>query len=95
MERGAGWNRRCAIVLFLACLLISGQSTALLSTGEPHHATEHCCLLCHVGALPFLQAVNVATVEPPIVLERLMADPNFEASPDVLPSANCSRAPPA
>jgi hypothetical protein len=75
--------------------MVWGQSAGLLATREPHHACGHCCLLCHVGPLPFLQTTSGARLAPIMLLERLAPNPDFEASHDVLPSANSSRAPPA
>jgi hypothetical protein len=70
------------------------QSAALLAAIEPHHSTEHCCLLCHVGSLPFLETITEPPIAPIVVMERLIPDPDFEASHDVLLNANSSRAPP-
>ena len=83
------------LFLFLLCLMVFAQSAAVLSAIEPHHDTGHCCLLCHVGALPFLEITSPTPVAPIVVVERLIADPDFEASRDVLLNANSSRAPPA
>src|SRR5450755_2810758 len=41
--------------------MLMGQSLALASQEESHHATDHCCLLCHAGPLPFLQTTVAAT----------------------------------
>jgi hypothetical protein len=93
MMREVFHNRRTLVVLFLLCLMVYAQSAALLSALEPHHA-GHCCLLCHVGSLPFLETAAPATVAPVVVVERLLPNPHFEASPDILLNANSSRAPP-
>lgn len=94
MVHGVGWDRRTLVVLFL-CLIVYAQSVPLFAPPEPHHATDHCCLLCHVGSLPFLQVTTSAAVSPVVLVERLIPSPDSEASHDALLSANTSRAPPA
>jgi hypothetical protein len=90
-------NRKRTIlcVLFLLSLMVYAQSAASFSAPEPHDATGHCCLLCHVGTLPFLQITTVLAMAPVLQVERLIPNPDFEASHDVLLNANSSRAPPA
>lgn len=95
MEREVHHNRRALLVACLLCLMFYAQSAALLAAIEPHHATGHCCLLCHVGSLPFLEIATPASIAPIAVVERLIPIPDFQASHDVLLSANSSRAPPA
>ena len=65
MARNVYNNRRILLVLSLLCLIAYTQSAAILSAGEPHHDTGHCCLLCHIGSLPFLEMATsppVATI---------------------------------
>jgi hypothetical protein len=83
------------MVLFILCLAFYAQSAALFSTLEPHHVTGHCCVLCHIGSLPFLEIAALGHFSPIIAVERLIAHPDFHASHDVLLTANSSRAPPA
>jgi hypothetical protein len=95
MKREVCDNRRTLVLLFLICLMFYAQSAALFAAIEPHHDTGHSCLLCHVGSLPFLEIATPAPIAPIVVVERLVANPDFEASRDVLLNANSSRAPPA
>lgn len=94
MRREVWHNRRTLLVLFLLCLMFYMQS-ALFAAPDAHHATGHCCLLCHIGSLPFLSITAAAPVAPIVVVARLISNPDFQASHDVLLSANSSRAPPA
>jgi hypothetical protein len=71
------------------------QTAALFSAPEQHHAAGHCCLLCHLSSLPFLHITTVASLAPIVFVERLIPDPDFEASHDAPLNENSSRAPPA
>jgi hypothetical protein len=93
--REVSHNRRSLVVVFLLCFMVFAQSAALLSAIEPHHATGHCCLLCHVGSLHFLETAAPASIAPILVVERLLHDPDLQTSHDVLLNSNSSRAPPA
>jgi hypothetical protein len=85
-------NRRLWVLLWLAVALF-GQSAALASENHAHHATEHCCLLCHV-CQPFLEASAPAAVAPLVYVQWLAPDPSFEFFHDVFRSAGSSRGPP-
>lgn len=87
-------KRRGLLVFLLLCLMFYGQSAALVSAIEPHHATGHCCLLCHVGSLPCLEIATPVTVAPIVVVARVIANPDIQASHEVLVNTNASRAPP-
>jgi hypothetical protein len=86
---------RTLLVLLLVCLTLLGQSLALASQEESHHGPDHCCLLCHVGPLPFLQTAVSATVMPVFVVAWLLPIPDSELAPSVLLFASSSRGPPA
>jgi hypothetical protein len=86
-------NRRIFIFLLLAVMLFA-QSAALISENRPHHATEHCCLLCHVS-LPFLQTSAPATVAPLTGLKWLASAPHVESFYDVFLATTSSRGPPS
>ena len=81
-------------VLLLVCLTLLGQSLALASQEESHHAPDHCCLLCHVGPLPFLQTNATAAVTPVFLVAWLAPTPAFKTAYQVLLSASSSRGPP-
>jgi hypothetical protein len=86
-------NRRLFILLLLAVTLFA-QSAALISENRPHHATDHCCLLCHVS-LPFLQTRAPATVAPLTSVQWLASAPHVESFYDVFLATGFSRGPPA
>jgi hypothetical protein len=52
---------RHAEVLLLLCLVLVAQSSVFASATRPHHSEDHCCLLRHLGPLPFLNT-NVPSV---------------------------------
>jgi hypothetical protein len=86
---------RTLLVLLLACLTLCGQSFALASQEESHHESGHCCLLCHVGPLPFLQTTVTATVTPTFLVAWLAPAPDFEPIRQAPLFACSSRGPPA
>lgn len=81
-------------VLFLLCLMLYAQ-VAVFVQPETHQADGHCCVLCHLGTLPFLHAAVVPPPSPIVVVDRLIPNRGTEALRDVLLSVNSSRAPPA
>jgi hypothetical protein len=87
-------DRRLLFVLFLLCATIFAQSGALSGEHQQHHSTDHCCLLCHVGPIPFLQTSTTATVAPVFGVEWIAAIPDFEFNHDCLLTTSSSRAPP-
>jgi hypothetical protein len=71
------------------------QSAGFESANEQHHSQGHCCLLCHLGPLPFLHT-GVATVAAPVFCMVWMESaPDFIPSHEVLLATSPSRAPPA
>jgi hypothetical protein len=79
----------------LLCLILAGQFLALASQEESHHASDHCCLLCHVGPLPFLQTAVTRGVTPVFQIAWLDPTPDFWPTHQVLLAASFSRGPPA
>jgi len=86
---------RTLLVLLLVCLTLLGQSLALASQDESHHAPDHCCLLCHVGPLPFLQTTATGAVTPVFLVAWLAPTPDFEPAHPAPLFAISSRGPPA
>src|SRR5690349_1523840 len=86
--------RRVLLVLFLLCSTVYAQSSALELENGHHHSPEHCCTLCHIGPLPFLQGVASAYVPP--VLSVVWLPPSAELDPthQEFLSQSSSRAPP-
>jgi hypothetical protein len=83
------------LVLLLVCLTLRGQSLAFASQEESHHAPDHCCALCQVGPLPFLQTTVTAAVAPVFVVAWLATSPDFEPAHQAPLFATSSRGPPA
>ena len=72
------------------------NSSPLLENTDPRRvpAPDHCCLLCHVGPLPFLQTTVSATVMPVFLVVWLLPAPDFEHAHSALLFATSSRGPP-
>jgi hypothetical protein len=81
-------------VLLLVCLTLLGQSMALAFQEESHHGSDHCCLLCHVGPLPFLQTTVAAKVMPVFVVAWLAPPHDFQPAHSAPLLAKSSRGPP-
>ena len=89
------FQTRLVVVLLLLCATVAAQSEALAAAHEAHQATQHCCLLCHVGPLPLVQAAAPAAPAPLLSVAWLEPDPGFESTHDILLTTSSSRAPPA
>jgi len=94
MSSGKNGGRRAWLVLALLCLVIWGQSSALVFQHHQHRATDHCCLLCHAGPLPLLQATLSTAATPALWAAWLAPAPQFDGAYDALISTSSSRAPP-
>jgi hypothetical protein len=81
--------------LLLLCLVLVAQSAAIESANEQHHSQGHCCLLCHLGPLPFLHTDVSAMVSPVFCMAWMESPPDFIPTHEVLLSTSSSRAPPA
>jgi hypothetical protein len=88
-------ERRYAFVVLLLCLFLVAQAAAFASVNREHHSQDHCCLLCHVGPLPFLHTHVSAVVAPAFCMVWLESAPDSIPTHDVLISTSSSRAPPA
>jgi hypothetical protein len=95
MVREVCQSRKALAVLFLLTLMLYAQLAVLFAQPEAHQADGHCCVLCHLGSLPFLQVATAPPPSPMVVVERLIPNRNIEALRDVLLNVNSSRAPPA
>ena len=83
------------VVLLLLCAMVVAQSAALSEQSKSHQPTDHCCLLCHVGPLPFLQHSVSAVLAPVFQMVWLAPPAHFETTSDVLVVPSPSRSPPA
>lgn len=95
MVREVCHNRKAFAVLFLLGLMLFAQLAVLFAQPEAHQADGHCCVLCHLGSLPFLQVAAGPPASPMVVVERVIPNRAIESLRDVLLSLNSSRAPPA
>jgi hypothetical protein len=86
-----GWARIFLVTLFL-CAVVGAQAASLAI--EHPHASGHCCQLCHLGPLPFLQAAPVASIAPAMAVAWFAVLPNGEIAHEILLDAASSRAPP-
>ena len=84
--------RAILVVLFL-CAMVCAQGASLAF--EHPHSSGHCCRLCHLGPLPFLQAPPVATVAPVTALAWFQALPDSRPVHEILLTSASSRAPPS
>jgi hypothetical protein len=83
------------LVLLLLSVTIAAQSSALDPRHESHHTPGHCCLVCHLGSLPFLRTSVPAAMTPVFLAAWLSPAPDIESFHEVLLTASSSRAPPA
>jgi hypothetical protein len=88
-------DRRLLIILALLCVTVWAQSSALASQTESHHSPDHCCLLCHVGPLPFLQTSVTAKAPPVFQMVWLACPPAPQSTLDPVVIPTPSRAPPS
>ncbi len=79
----------------LLCLFLIAQSSAFTALNQEHHSQDHCCLLCHVGPLPFLNTNVTAVAVPVFSMVWMESIPDFIPRHEVLLSTSSSRAPPA
>jgi hypothetical protein len=88
-------HRKALLIVLLLCVTGVAQFAALVGERETHHATDHCCRLCHTGPLQFLEAR--ASVGPAPVFEVVWLTPAAEvaAAYDIQFAASPARAPPA
>ena len=87
-------HRKALFIVLLLCVTGLAQYAALVSEPESHHASDHCCRLCHAGPLQFLQSAAAAAVAP--VFEVVWLTPAVEVADvhDVQLPASPARAPP-
>jgi hypothetical protein len=95
MACSGSWDRRALFILLLLCLFVPAQVAALCGAPESHHAAQHCCLLCHLGSLPFLQVSSSPSIAPVGQVERLLHKSDCGAPDEAKASSNSSRAPPS
>jgi hypothetical protein len=88
-------HRKALLIVLLLCVTGAAQFAALGSETETHHASDHCCLRCHVGPLPFLEASESSLVAPVFEVVWLAPATDVATLHDVQLPASPARAPPA
>ena len=95
MAREAGFGRRDVFVLLLLCVIVFAQAAALSSQFEQHGASDHCCLLCHVGPMALLPPSIPVALAPAAPAGWRAISPVCEIAREMPLAASSSRAPPA
>ena len=95
MALGRHWGVRCAGVVLLLCALLCAQVVAFATESVPHHAADHCCLLCHIGVQPFLQSDSQVSTAPVAPVQLLVREADCDINHDPVFITSSSRAPPA
>jgi hypothetical protein len=85
---------RVSLLLLLLCAMFCVQTASVASEQFHQHSSQHCCGLCHVGPLPFLQPSTVAAIAPIFVPAWLEVQDRSGAPREALLAAGSSRAPP-
>src|SRR6516225_5052831 len=93
MVSAGHFGSRTFWAVLLLCAVFA-QSAALELGYERHSSSQHCCLLCHLGPLPFLQETIASAAEPLVAIAWLPDTTQREGKHEVLLSADSSRAPP-
>jgi hypothetical protein len=88
-------NRKFLAVLFLLCVTALAQVSALSTQNQSHVSGDHCCLLCHVGPLPFVQTSVLVALAPVFHVVWMAPAAHPETTSDVRVVPSPSRAPPA
>jgi hypothetical protein len=94
MALGGRAKRRTVLIVLLLCAVSLAQFAALQDNHTLHFANDHCCLLCHVGVLPFLQPDTGISAAPAAPVEWLAFSPGSVFCQDALLVHRDSRAPP-
>ena len=95
MAQEGSFGRRGTLVLLLLCVIVSAQAAALSSQFEQHGASDHCCLLCHVGPLALLTPSVPVALAPVAPAGWRAASPVSDIAREMPLTASSSRAPPA
>ena len=88
-------HRKALFIVLLLCVTGVAQFAALVGEPESHHSADHCCLLCHMGPLHFLEASASAGLAPVFAVVWLTPATDEAAAHDVQLPSSPARAPPA
>jgi hypothetical protein len=87
--------RRILLIAFALCAMVCVQAASIAAEQETHHASDHCCGLCHLGPAPVLPAA-ASTLVAPVFSPVWLATSAIALTPrEVMASSSGSRAPPA
>jgi hypothetical protein len=87
-------HRKALLVVLLLLVTGMAQFASIVGQPETHRSSDHCCLLCHVGPLPFLEASATAAVSPVFEIAWLTPAADVAATHDFLLPSSAARAPP-
>ena len=87
-------NRKALLIVLLLCVTGIAQLAALVGEPESHHSSDHCCLLCHMGPLHFLEASPAAGQAPVFAVVWLATSARVATALNVQRCASPARAPP-
>jgi hypothetical protein len=88
-------HRKALLIVLLLCVTCVAQFAALGSERETHHASDHCCLRCHIGPLQFLGATASPAIAPVFEVVWLTPAAEVATAEDFGLPATPARAPPA
>jgi hypothetical protein len=88
-------RRRALFIVLLLCVTGVAQLAALVGEPESHHSADHCCLLCHMGPLHFVEASASAGLAPVFAVVWLTPAADEASAHDVQLPSSPARAPPA
>jgi len=95
MSSEGKFRAKLLLTVLLLWATLGAQTSALGSEQETHHGSQHCCRLCHIGAIPILPTAAVA-IAAPIFSTVWVSQSGGPAAPrEALLPAAPSRAPPA
>jgi hypothetical protein len=94
-EDVAAHSMKRPLLALLLLYALCGQGISL-SPVHPHgQSSGHCCALCHVSPLPFLQPASSMALIPELPLAWVIRCAQPDEAHEVLFANNSTRAPPA
>jgi hypothetical protein len=88
-------HRKALFIVLLLCVTGAAQFAALVGEPESHHASDHCCLLCHMGPLQFVETSVAVGLAPVFAVVWLTPATEVAMVHDVQLPFSPARAPPA
>ena len=91
----ARWLRPTLVLVLLVCFAALQTAAAITVHSHDHGTTGDCCVICHVGHLPALEAGIAPNAAPAPAIEWRSWREEPVLPGDQSPVLNFSRAPPA